>query len=491
MKCAIVSDIHANLQAWNATLLDIRSQNTDHIICLGDIVGYGPDPAQVLQSVYSNVDYFALGNHDAVICGKMDPSLFNEKAREIIEWTKGRLNKKAITFLKSLPLSISSDFFRATHGEFSDPASFNYIIAPEDALPSWETVDENLLFVGHTHHPGIFLLGPSGVPKQVEAQDFAIEEGKRFLVNVGSVGQPRDRQAFATYCILDTQERSVFWRRIPFDIDAYRSSLQTAGLPEEASYFLRHDPRSAHAPIRETLSFSPPVTPDQAVTDTVMVEDLGILKRRVAKWKTLTIAGIASLALVSSLALAAWWKASNTALTLKPALFTTIPSPSMAGDKNLLSVPDEPVKEGEPVTGWEIHLGDRNRQSVAFGTSTNKSSVFVLSSENRKKELALRSRTVRAKPGMRFTVEAMIKKSKDFDGEIAVCLTRTRKEGNRKTKQQFVWKKPVWDRGNGWFMAKKTHKNGLQKNVESVRYEIKGKFRGTAYVKEPALRRKE
>ena len=195
MKCAIVSDIHANRQAWNAALLDIRSQGIDRICCLGDIVGYGPNPTETLESVYSNVDYLVLGNHDAVICGKMDPSLFNEKARRIIDWTRNQLGNDAVKFLKTLPLSVSSHFFRGTHGDFSVPSSFNYIIEPEDALDSWSTVPENLLFVGHTHQPGIFLLGQSGIPRMVEPQDFVLEEGKRFLVNVGSIGQPRDRQA--------------------------------------------------------------------------------------------------------------------------------------------------------------------------------------------------------------------------------------------------------------------------------------------------------
>ncbi|MFW6152672.1 MAG: metallophosphoesterase family protein [Verrucomicrobiota bacterium] len=491
MKVAIVSDIHANLQAWNAALLDIRGRGADRIICLGDIVGYGPDPVKVLESVHSNVDYFALGNHDAVICGKMNPSLFNANARKIIEWTKDKLNRKAINFLKTLPLSVSCEFFRATHGEFSDPASFNYIIDPEDAMPSWEAVEQDLLFVGHTHQPGIFLLGESNIPRRVEAQDFELEEGKRFLVNVGSVGQPRDRQAFAVFCILDTEKRSIFWHRTPFDLDAYRNSLQAAGLPEEASYFLRHDPRRGHVPIRETLNFSPPESSEQAVNGAVEVQDLNILKRSVAKWKALTVAGIAALALVSTLALGAWWKASNSSQTITPPLFSTIPVPSQVNDKNLLSIPDNTVMAGNPVPGWQLYMGDRDLQSISFGTASNEPSAFVFSSSNIKKELALRSKAVRVKPGMRFTVEAMIKKSKDFDGEIAACLTRTKQGKSGRTDEQFLWKKPVWDRGDGWFMAKKTHSEGLPDNVVSVRYEIRGKFQGTVLMKEPALTRRE
>ena len=95
MRYAIVSDIHANLQAWNAVLLDIRSSGVDKILCLGDLVGYGPQPAETLQSLYEHVDHFILGNHDAAACGKLDASYFNDGARELIEWTREQLNPES------------------------------------------------------------------------------------------------------------------------------------------------------------------------------------------------------------------------------------------------------------------------------------------------------------------------------------------------------------------------------------------------------------
>ena len=98
MKYAIVSDIHANLAAWNAVLLDIRSNGVDCIICLGDMLGYGPRPREVLESLYTSVDHFLLGNHDAAICGKIDPQCFNEPAREIIRWTAAQLGESAKNF---------------------------------------------------------------------------------------------------------------------------------------------------------------------------------------------------------------------------------------------------------------------------------------------------------------------------------------------------------------------------------------------------------
>jgi len=127
MQVAIISDVHANMQAWNSVLLDIRSLDLDSIFCLGDTVGYGPNPAEVLSSIHTNVEHLVLGNHDAVVCGKLKPDLFNDSAAELIRWTSKQLNNQAVDFLASLPLSIDCGDFRCSHGDLADPAAFNYI----------------------------------------------------------------------------------------------------------------------------------------------------------------------------------------------------------------------------------------------------------------------------------------------------------------------------------------------------------------------------
>ena len=265
MRLAVVSDLHANYQAWNAVLVDIRSIGVDRIVCLGDIVGYGPHPAEVLLSAYENIDYFVLGNHDAVIGGRMNPDRFNPAAREAIRWTQRQLAPDAMTFLRSIPLVLDGGRFRCAHGDFSQPAAFHYVIEPTDAWPSWTCVDHDLLLVGHTHWPRIFLLGPSGTPHVVDPQDFEMEPGKRYLVNVGSVGQPRDGDIRSSYVVLDTESASVCWRRIPFDVDAYRADFERTGLPHDVAGFLRHDPRRGLTPLRDQLCFSPARTPAEAV----------------------------------------------------------------------------------------------------------------------------------------------------------------------------------------------------------------------------------
>ncbi|MFW5803129.1 MAG: metallophosphoesterase family protein, partial [Verrucomicrobiota bacterium] len=191
MIYAVISDLHANRQAVNSVLTDIDANGADAVICLGDVVGYGPAPAAVLQTVHARVDHILLGNHDAVVGGRLDPGCFNPGARKIIEWTAGQVDGKARTFLGSLPAVLTGDGFRCAHAEFEMPLRYSYILEEDDAAASWSVCEEQLLFVGHSHRPALFVTGQSGRTYQLDAQDFQAENGKRYIVNVGSVGQPR------------------------------------------------------------------------------------------------------------------------------------------------------------------------------------------------------------------------------------------------------------------------------------------------------------
>ena len=151
MRYAIVSDIHGNLPAWNTVLSDLAVHKVDRIICLGDVVGYGPQPAETLKSVYERVHLMVLGNHDAVMAGRLDPDTFNDRAKGMIEWTAARLGSRARELFKSLPLVLVGKTFRCAHGDFADPAEFNYITTPEEPLASFNAVPEQLLFCGHSH----------------------------------------------------------------------------------------------------------------------------------------------------------------------------------------------------------------------------------------------------------------------------------------------------------------------------------------------------
>ncbi|MCL1856669.1 MAG: metallophosphoesterase family protein [Kiritimatiellaeota bacterium] len=291
MRYAIVSDIHGNLQAWNAALTDSAAMRADRIVCLGDCVGYGPEPAAVLASLHRHVHAFVLGNHDAVVCGKMSADVFNDAAQRLIAWTQKQLGASARDFLGTLPLELVGDGFRCTHGSFDNPAAFDYVTDAEEARRSLDATTEPLLFVGHSHIPALFVVGESGTVHALPPQDFTVEPGKRYLVNVGSVGSPRDGGALASYLLYDTATQSLFFRRIPFDLDAFRETVLMHGLSPDAIPLLHHDPRKRLVPVREALDFTPAQTPEQEarhVIRSASVEDA--LRRRVALWKW--IAGI-------------------------------------------------------------------------------------------------------------------------------------------------------------------------------------------------------
>ncbi len=227
MRYAIISDIHANLQAWLAVSADMATLPVDRVIHLGDIVGYGPNPREVMSLAYHRIDYNLLGNHDAAVLNRLDLSKWNKRAREMIHWTRGQLTKEQLTQLSKAPLSLSNGRFRCTHAECSHPGEFYYIQSAENAVLSWRAVAEPLIFIGHTHRPRLYVLGHSMIPHEMEPQSFVCEEGKRYIVNVGSVGVPRDGSGKASYVYFDDEERTVFWRYVPFDVAGYESALES------------------------------------------------------------------------------------------------------------------------------------------------------------------------------------------------------------------------------------------------------------------------
>lgn len=153
MRYALISDIHSNLYALQSVLADMESLNVDRVICLGDIIGYGPNPVETLALMRKKVNYFIMGNHDAVIAGVMSSALFNDAARQAIEWTYNQLSPRDLLFFRSLPHEIQGDGFRMTHGEFVVPQRYGYVFDEHDALSSMGAVPDPLLFIGHSHVP--------------------------------------------------------------------------------------------------------------------------------------------------------------------------------------------------------------------------------------------------------------------------------------------------------------------------------------------------
>lgn len=268
MLYAIVSDIHGNYSAWAAVLEDIRAIGVSRIICLGDVVGYGPEPGRCVQSIRDVAHACILGNHDAVVTKKLDSFAFNDHARKLIEWTELQLNPEEIDYLSELDYEYSEGCFRCVHGDCDAPNEFNYIVDCSDANLSWKKVPEQIIFCGHSHLPAIFVSTKNGSEMcSLPSQDFTLEDQNRYIVNVGSVGSPRDDDLRASYVLFDSDSKSVFFRRVGYDFNEFRERVRFVGLNESdvplLCYVLEEEP-AEHVALEEEISKSEIIVSNEA-----------------------------------------------------------------------------------------------------------------------------------------------------------------------------------------------------------------------------------
>jgi predicted phosphodiesterase len=222
MIYAVISDIHANESALRKVLDDAKAHGAQHIICLGDVVGYGPLPSETLNLLLSQNATIIAGNHDDAVSGRVDEDNFIDLARDAVLRHREMLPPKSRDILSSLPYTIAFGEAVASHGDFTEPEKFNYIESEEDAAINFSSINSRLTFVGHTHVPGIYLTGQSGAVYKIDPQDFTVEDGKRYIVNPGSVGYPREKdgKCFSSYVLYDSDERTVTFRFIPFAVSS-------------------------------------------------------------------------------------------------------------------------------------------------------------------------------------------------------------------------------------------------------------------------------
>jgi predicted phosphodiesterase len=238
MRYAIISDVHGNATALRRVLADAAAQGVEEIVCLGDTLGYGPEPAKALRMVRESCTIVLAGNHDDAVAGRVDAGDFIDLAQDAALRHREELTGEDIDYLKALPYTCRGDGFAAVHGDFTDPKAFNYVDCESVAAGNFAAMSEQLMFVGHTHEPRLALMGSSGTVYMTGPQDFSLEEGKRYIVNPGSVGYPRaaDGKCMSSYVIFDSSSRSVFFRFIPFTVD----SMLQRGRPHRLR--ARHQP---------------------------------------------------------------------------------------------------------------------------------------------------------------------------------------------------------------------------------------------------------
>ncbi|MBI2434224.1 MAG: metallophosphoesterase family protein [Candidatus Hydrogenedentes bacterium] len=231
MKYAIISDIHANLEALQAVLDAIEEMGIEKIVCLGDVVGYNASPNECCEVLREREIPTILGNHDAVACGLEEPWGFNPVALAAALWTRETLTRENLHWLNNLPDALNFGYFVCVHGA---PKNRNtYLFRWEDVIPHLSFLKEqncDICMVGHTHSPGIF--STDGVYSVDDDQKFFLGEGKDFFINPGSVGQPRDNDPRAAFGILDTDAKVYEQARVKYPVEKAASRVMEAGLPQ-------------------------------------------------------------------------------------------------------------------------------------------------------------------------------------------------------------------------------------------------------------------
>ncbi len=243
MRCAIISDIHSNLTAFQAVLQDIETRGGfDRIWCLGDIVGYGPDPKECIELLRRYDHICVVGNHDWGAIGKIDIDDFNSEAAAACRWTGQQLDQQDVDYLANLPLVVSEGGFTMAHGSPREPI-WEYLVSTHIARFSFDYFQTKFCLVGHSHVPMVFeLLAPEGECLLHEfLEDVPLTlDGNRLIVNPGGVGQPRDGDPRASYAIYDSDRNIVWHHRVAYDISNTQQRMREKGLSYGLAARLSH-----------------------------------------------------------------------------------------------------------------------------------------------------------------------------------------------------------------------------------------------------------
>ncbi len=241
MRYAILGDIHSNLVAFKAVLQDLEKRGgVDRIWCLGDVVGYGPEPHACIELLEQYDHICIAGNHDWAAIGRIDTLDFNEDAALANHWTAQQLTEEDKNYLKSLPLIISENNFSLAHGSPREPI-WEYLLSTRAAEDNLKFFSTPFCLVGHSHVPLVFEYFDNSVTlRQLQDKDTLKLGANRLIVNPGSVGQPRDNDPRASYALYDSDAGIIYHRRVEYNIEATQEKMLQEKLPEFLIYRLSH-----------------------------------------------------------------------------------------------------------------------------------------------------------------------------------------------------------------------------------------------------------
>ncbi len=230
MRYGIFSDVHGNLEAFDAALDFYKKEAIDKFIYLGDIIGYGANPNECTALLRRLNPVCIAGNHDWAAIGEFSVSYFNEAAKDAISWTKTHLTEENIKYLHTFSLIHQEDNFICVHGSLAEPQNFNYIFDIGDAQLSFSYLKKQICFVGHSHRMEVYC-EQDGMVSVIGGQQIKLEKSKRYIINVGSVGQPRDRDPRLALCIYDDTAGVVKFIRLEYNIKKAADKIIANGLP--------------------------------------------------------------------------------------------------------------------------------------------------------------------------------------------------------------------------------------------------------------------
>ena len=231
MAWAIVSDIHSNLEALEAVFADLERVHPESLVCLGDFVGYGGSPNECVERLRPRLAAAVAGNHDWAACGRVRLGGFSGDAAQAARWTGSLLSAANREYLLGLPLTARWRGALLVHASAVSPESWAYVLSPADAAEEMDAYRERLGFIGHSHYPGTFIRDPRGDIRYTRDAEIPLAPGHRYLVNVPSVGQPRDGDPRAGYLVVDEEAGALRHVRIPYDVAGAMQRIRDAGLP--------------------------------------------------------------------------------------------------------------------------------------------------------------------------------------------------------------------------------------------------------------------
>lgn len=230
-KTAVIGDIHANIDALRAVMDDAAKAGVTDWLCVGDVVGYNACPNECVETVRSLGCAVVCGNHDHYCAFDESLADFHPIAAAVVEWTRRQLSSENAAWLRTLPYSVVRRGLTLVHSTLDEPERWGYVFEAVDAEPSFFYQNTQLCFHGHTHVPAVYEKR-SGLVIRNPPQTVKLALGSKYFVNVGSVGQPRDSDRRASYCIYDAAARQIEFRRVEYDVPAAQARIRDAGLPE-------------------------------------------------------------------------------------------------------------------------------------------------------------------------------------------------------------------------------------------------------------------